>query len=220
MTEFLQIALRPLGVADVDAVLRIRAQCYGAGFVEPREVFARRLAGAGHCSWAAVRGDEVMAYLAAYWSRPGAVTPLNGDFAEYADASVLYLHDMAVSPSAAGRGLASSLVRAVREQARARGITFRGVGNERGWLVEVGAGETPALHVELDYGERKIDLAHVQRLSGAPGYTGTTSDGVEVGLQLQHGDCSDGMSDQTYPVSAKLSVGDKTYAGCGRFLQE
>ena len=106
------------------------------------------------------------------------------------------------------------------EQARARGITFRGVGNEPGWLVEVGAGETPALHVELDYGERKIDLAHAQRLSGAPGYTGTASDGVEVGLQLQHGDCSDGMSDQTYPVSARLSVGDKTYAGCGRFLQE
>ena len=123
MTEFLQIALRPLGVADVDAVLRIQAQCYGTGFVEPREVFARRLAGAGHCSWAAVRGDEVMAYLAAYWSRPGAVTPLNGDFAEYADASVLYLHDMAVSPAAAGQGLASRMVQAVRQQARARGIS-------------------------------------------------------------------------------------------------
>lgn len=106
------------------------------------------------------------------------------------------------------------------EQARARGIAFRGLGNEPGWLVEVGTGEDPMLHAELDYGERKIDLAHVQRLSGATGYVGTTSDGVEVKLQLQRGDCSDGMSDQTYPVSAKLSVGDKTYAGCGRFLQE
>lgn len=106
------------------------------------------------------------------------------------------------------------------DHARARGIAFRGIGNEPGWLVEVGAGEAPALHVELDYGERKIDLAHAQPLSGVPGYTGTTSDGVEVELQLRHGDCSDGMSDQTYPVSAKLSVGDRTYAGCGRFLQE
>lgn len=104
------------------------------------------------------------------------------------------------------------------EQARARGIAFRGIGNEPGWLVEVGTGETPALHAELDYGERKIDLAHVQRFSEARGYAGTTSDGVEVKLQLQSGDCSDGMSDQTYPVSAKLSVGDKAYAGCGRFL--
>lgn len=106
------------------------------------------------------------------------------------------------------------------EQARTRGIIFRGIGNEPGWLVEVGAGETPALHAELDYGERRIDIAHVQPLPGGAGYTGTTGDGVAVELQLQRGNCSDGMSDQTYPVSTGLSVGDKTYAGCGRFLQE
>ena len=123
MKEWMQIALRPLGVDDVDAVLHIQARCYGADFVEPREVFARRLAMPAHCSWAAVRGDEVMAYLAAYWSRPGAITPLNGDFSQYADASVLYLHDMAVSPDAAGQGLAGRMVQAAREQARARGIT-------------------------------------------------------------------------------------------------
>ena len=63
-----------------------------------------------------------MAYLAAYWSRPGAITPLNGDFADYADASVLYLHDMAVSSVAAGQGLAQRLVQAVKTQARARGV--------------------------------------------------------------------------------------------------
>lgn len=106
------------------------------------------------------------------------------------------------------------------EQAKARGIVFRGIGNEPGWLVEIGAGATPALHAELDYGERKIDLAQAQPLNGATGYSGTAGDGVEVQLQLQREDCSDGMSDETYPVSAKLSVGDKTYAGCGRFLQE
>jgi uncharacterized membrane protein len=106
------------------------------------------------------------------------------------------------------------------EQARTRGIAFRGIGNEPGWLVEVGAGETPALHAELDYGERKIDVAHAQLLTAATGYVGTTGDGVEVKLQLQRKECSDGMSDQTYPVSAKLSVDDKIYTGCGRFLQE
>ena len=122
MTESIQIQLRPLGVADVDAVLQIQTQCYGAGFVEPREVFARRLQVAGQCSWAAVQGEQVLAYLAAYWSRPGAVTPLNGEFADYADASVLYLHDMAVSPAAVGRGLASRMVDAAKATARQRGI--------------------------------------------------------------------------------------------------
>jgi GNAT superfamily N-acetyltransferase len=65
---------------------------------------------------------ELVAYLAAYWSRPGAITPLNGDFAEYDDASVLYLHDMAVSEAAAGQGLARRMVQALKAQARARGV--------------------------------------------------------------------------------------------------
>ena len=122
MSELMPIQLRALGAADVNAVLRIQAQCYGDGFVEPREVFARRLQVAGQCSWAAVQGDEVLAYLAAYWSRPGAITPLNGEFADYADASVLYLHDMAVSPTAAGQGLARRMVDAAKTMARQRGI--------------------------------------------------------------------------------------------------
>ena len=122
MSEMMPIQLRALGAADVNAVLRIQAQCYGDGFAEPGEVFTRRLQSVGHCSWAAEQGGELVAYLAAYWSRPGAITPLNGDFADYADASVLYLHDMAVSSVAAGQGLAQRLVQAVKTQARARGV--------------------------------------------------------------------------------------------------
>lgn len=122
MTGSMPIQLRALGADDVDAVMRIQQHCYGADFSEPREVFVRRLRTAGHCSWAAEQGGELVAYLAAYWSRPGAITPLNGDFAEYDDASVLYLHDMAVSEAAAGQGLARRMVQVLKAQARARGV--------------------------------------------------------------------------------------------------
>ena len=122
MPESMPIQLRALGVDDVDALLRIQEHCYGADFAEPREVFVRRLRTAGHCSWAAEQGGELVAYLAAYWSRPGSITPLNGDFAEYDDASVLYLHDMAVSSAATGHGLARRMVDAAKTQARQRGI--------------------------------------------------------------------------------------------------
>ncbi|MDR2300169.1 MAG: GNAT family N-acetyltransferase [Comamonas sp.] len=135
MTKLMEIQLRPLVAADVEAVLRIQEQCYGQDFAESRNVFVRRLAMSGHCSWAAVRGSQMLAYLAAYWSLPGAVTPFNGDFEDYADASVLYLHDMAVSPEAAGQGLAKRMVQATREQARARGI-------ERTALVSVQGSQT------------------------------------------------------------------------------
>ena len=114
--------LRPLRLGDVDAVLRIQAQCYGADFGEPRQVFVQRLQSPVHCSWAAVQADAVVAYLAAYWSLPGVITPLHGGFSSYEDANVLYLHDMAVSPAVAGQGVAGALLQAARSQARQRGI--------------------------------------------------------------------------------------------------
>lgn len=116
------LQLRPLRVDDVDAVLRIQAQCYGADIGEPREVFVQRLQSPVHCSWAALQADVVVAYLAAYWSLPGVITPLHGGFASYVDASVLYLHDMAVSPAAAGQGVAQALLQATRTAARERGM--------------------------------------------------------------------------------------------------
>ncbi len=103
-------------------------------------------------------------------------------------------------------------------QASARGVAFRGVGTEPGWSVEVDRGETPALRADLDYGERKLRVARAQALSGVEGYAGKAEDGSAVTLHLQREPCSDGMSDETYPVKAQPTVAGKTYRGCGRFL--
>ena len=104
------------------------------------------------------------------------------------------------------------------EQARARGTVFRGIGTEPGWSVEVGAGSTPRLSADLDYGERKIDVAQSRKT--AEGYVGSTADGLAVSLTTKKEVCSDGMSDNEYPASATLTVGGKVYRGCGRFLTE
>lgn len=117
-----KLQLRPLRADDVDALLRIQAQCYGADFGEPREAFVQRLQSPVHCSWAAVQASTMVGYLAAYWSLPGVITPLHGGFADYVDANVLYLHDMAVSPAATGQGVAHALLQAARALARERGI--------------------------------------------------------------------------------------------------
>ena len=102
------------------------------------------------------------------------------------------------------------------EDARSRGIGFRGIGTEPGWLVEVGRGESPALRAELDYGERKIDVARTEALAG--GFRGKTADGIAVSLKIVKETCSDGMSDVIYPASMTLTVADQTYHGCVRFL--
>lgn len=101
-------------------------------------------------------------------------------------------------------------------QAEARGLAFRGIGTEPGWLIEVGSGAAPALHAELDYGERIVDVANAEAFAG--GYRGSTGDGVAVELRIRRETCSDGMSDQSYPAAIALTVGERSYRGCGRYL--
>lgn len=104
------------------------------------------------------------------------------------------------------------------DAAKARGAAFRAVGNEPGWLVEMGAGKTPSLHAELDYGERQIDLARTQ--ATPDGFQGNTADGIAIQLIAKRETCQDDMSGESFPASASLVVGDKTYRGCGRFLAD
>jgi uncharacterized lipoprotein YbaY len=108
----------------------------------------------------------------------------------------------------------------VWEQAKARGVEFRGLGTEPGWSVEVDRGDSPELRAELDYGERRLLVPHAQQTGSPPGFAGKTADGTEVLLRIEKKSCSDGMSDATYPAEITLAVGDATYSGCGRYLDE
>lgn len=102
-----------------------------------------------------------------------------------------------------------------------RGVGFRAVGNEPGWLVEVDRGEHPALRATLDYGEREIQLDRTEALQGdAFGYFGNTADGTEVVLFITRMPCQDGMSGASFEAGARLEVGDRTYQGCGAFLDD
>lgn len=117
-----QWGVRPLEMADIDQVLAIQAERYGPEFSEGAQVVSQRLSVAHQCSWAAVRQGTVVGYLAAYWSVPGAITPLHGAFAAYDKADWLYLHDMAIAGVMQGQGVAKRLLQAAREQARQRGV--------------------------------------------------------------------------------------------------
>lgn len=102
------------------------------------------------------------------------------------------------------------------DAAKARGVAFRGIGQEPGWLVEVGRGEAPTLHAELDYGARTVDVARAS--PQGDGYTGRTAGGMEVALLIERTACSDGMSGEAFPATVRLTVGGQRYRGCGRFL--
>ena len=102
------------------------------------------------------------------------------------------------------------------DAARARGIVFRAVGNEPGWLVEVEGGDAPLLRAQLDMGARTVEAGPVART--AEGFSGTAADGTAIVLKASADGCVDGMSGQSFPASVELAVGGERFRGCGAFL--
>jgi len=120
--------LRALLAADLPALMALQALAYGAGFVEPRAIMAQRLAVTPDTVWGQFDASGAMcAYLLAYRSVPGAVTPLHQRFDPALRPTALYLHDLAVHPSAKGQGLGPRLVVAALALARAEGLSGLGL---------------------------------------------------------------------------------------------
>ena len=119
--------LVPLALEHLPGLLAVQRACYGDGLVEGLDVFARRLASPANCSLVLQCEGQVVAYLAAYHSQRGKVTPLHGDFEPAAQPGLcdtLYLHDMAVLPGLAGRGWARRLLATLWTQAAAHSLRY------------------------------------------------------------------------------------------------
>lgn len=115
--------LRPLSSDDLPALLQIQLACYGPGFIESADVYARRLASPVNCSLGCELDGQLCAYLAAYRSVQGKVTPLHGDFlVSPVVPDTLYVHDMAVAPTQGGQGIAHALLELLFAQGRAAGL--------------------------------------------------------------------------------------------------
>lgn len=117
-----RFTVRPLTATELPGLLAVQRACYGEDYLEPAEVFARRIACPVQCAQVAVADGTVVAYLAAYRARRGTVTPLHGDFEATAQPDTLYLHDLAVHPEWAGQGLARALLAPVWALAQREGL--------------------------------------------------------------------------------------------------
>ena len=139
LTSMPALEVRPLKIHDLPALMAVQRAAYGDGFMESAEVFTRRLASPVNCSLALLADGQLCAYLAAYHSVQGKVTPLHGDFEPPAGTApdTLYLHDMAVLPGMAGQGLAQRLLQPLWEQATAQDLRHSALvsvqGSQRYW---------------------------------------------------------------------------------------
>lgn len=118
--------------ADLPVVMAIQAACYGAELLEPEAVLRARLERADDTCWVAERGGQVCAYVAAYRSALGAVTPLHAVFRPAPVPDTLYLHDLAVDPAHHGLGLGQRLVDALLLKAAREGLAWSALVAVRG----------------------------------------------------------------------------------------
>jgi uncharacterized membrane protein/membrane-bound inhibitor of C-type lysozyme len=96
-----------------------------------------------------------------------------------------------------------------------RGVTFRALGNEPSWYVEVFADR---LAVVTDLGTNRTELAH----SGATLEGGRTTyraagDGREATVVIDRRTCADSMSGEGFEAVATVTFENRTLTGCGRF---
>lgn len=117
------LMLRAMRATDIDAVLAVQAQCYRDDLIESRAALASRQRLSPDTCWVAEEDGHVHGYLFAHpWQGeqpPALDTPLPA-LPEHCD--TLFLHDMALSKTARGQGLAPRLMEKVLQYARHSGL--------------------------------------------------------------------------------------------------
>ena len=102
-------------------------------------------------------------------------------------------------------------------KAALRGVVFRALGQEPGWLVDVDS--DGSLRVEADYGQRQLTFPQSETRS-ADGVTVVTArhDGHSTTLRIRPESCSDAMSGFRFPATVQLALDGERLSGCGRSL--
>jgi uncharacterized membrane protein len=89
---------------------------------------------------------------------------------------------------------------------------LRALGTEPFWGVDITAETLVYSGVDRPEQTARHDGPEVQGTVAT--WSGILADGGRLDLTLMATECSDGMSDRTYPLTARLVVGDETLNGC------
>jgi putative lipoprotein len=112
--------------------------------------------------------------------------------------------------------------RAVWEDAKLNGVDFRAVGNEPGWYLELYDKGTPErIDIVVDYGRDYYTFPKVQRetLQAPPRTRYRAQIGAHrLDVTLEPGPCRDSMSGEPFDTRVSVTLGNRTYTGCGRGL--
>ena len=97
-----------------------------------------------------------------------------------------------------------------------RGATFRALGNEPAWYVEV---FPDRLAIVTELGTRRTELVHAgPSVAGARTTFRGSADGREATVVVDRRACADSMSGEGFEAVATVDFEGRTFVGCGRFL--
>ncbi|QTC91057.1 COG3650 family protein [Brevundimonas goettingensis] len=89
---------------------------------------------------------------------------------------------------------------------------LRALGTEPFWSVEIT--KDAMVYTGVDRDTRRAANPQPVVLGAKAVYTAATEDGAEMVVTLIATECSDGMSDRLYPLTARVQMGEATLTGC------
>lgn len=105
------------------------------------------------------------------------------------------------------------------EHAKLSGVSFRALGNEPGWVLEIREGDR--MDLSYNYGQELLSVPIDDLSSDSASRTSvfTGSNGTEsLTVRLTGETCGDTMSDEVFPTRVEVEFADRRLTGCGRPL--
>jgi membrane-bound inhibitor of C-type lysozyme len=103
------------------------------------------------------------------------------------------------------------------DEALARGIVLRAVGQEPGWTLEIGS---DTMHLLYDYAEQEATAPapEPQRDGGVTTWAATAG-AQSLRAVAEETRCADAMSGETFPLTVTVEIDGRRLEGCGRRLE-
>ena len=100
--------------------------------------------------------------------------------------------------------------------AKLRGVAFRAIGQEPGWLLEITNGEE--ILIVTDYGKERKSLPYVEPQEDKAARKTVFQIDADTSVLIEGKPCTDTMSGEAFEVRVTVTLGEKTLQGCGRAL--
>jgi uncharacterized membrane protein len=105
----------------------------------------------------------------------------------------------------------------VWHKARLRGVSFRAIGQEPGWLLEITDGKE--ILVVTNYGQERLTMPYVEPVvDEIERTTRFIVDENDAVIEIRGENCQDSMSGESFEVTVTVRTSEKELNGCGRAL--